>query len=95
MTAVITSIPAHGPSVIAASTPPKRWPDVPPTTGKLIICAAKIKAAITPIKGTCFSPSDLFVREMAMLSTAAVINQQIIDTVRLRKFSGICKGAGE
>jgi hypothetical protein len=80
---------------MAASTPPNRCPDVPPMTGKLIICAAKMKAAITPINGTCFSPSDLFVREMATLSTEAVISQQTNETARLRKFSGMCKGTGE
>ena len=36
-----------------------KCPEVPPATGKLIICAAKINAAVIPITGTCFSPSVL------------------------------------
>ena len=89
MTAVITSMPAQGPSTIAASAPPSKWPDVPPATGKLIIWAAKMKAAMMPIKGTCLSPSDLFVRETAMLSTTAVAAQHRSETTRLRNPSGI------
>jgi hypothetical protein len=54
-----------------------------------------MNAAMTPIKGTCLSPSDLFVREMAMPRVMIVIAQQISETVRLRKLSGICMGTGE
>src|SRR5215208_1386063 len=95
MTAVITSIPAQGPRVIAARAPPSKWPEVPPATGKLIIWAAKIKAAITPINGTCLSPRDLFEREIATLRIRAVITQQMIETVKLKNPSGMCIGSGE
>ena len=89
MTAVITKTAAQGPSTMAASAPPKKWPDVPPATGKLSICAAKMKAAITPISGTCFSPSDLFVLEMAIPTVTAVIAQKSREITRLRNPSGI------
>jgi hypothetical protein len=62
---------------------------VPPATGKLIICAAKMNAAIMPISGTCFSPSDSFVREIAMLKVRTVITQQMIEITRLRNPSGM------
>ena len=44
-TTVITSVPTHGPTRIAASAPPSRCPDVPAATGKLIICAAKMNTS--------------------------------------------------
>jgi hypothetical protein len=62
---------------------------VPPGIGKLIICAAKINAAITPISGTCFSPRDLFVREMAIFKMNTVITQHTIETVKDKNPSGI------
>jgi hypothetical protein len=68
---------------------------VPPATGKLIICAAKMNAAMMPINGTCFSPSILFVLLMATASTPAVITQHTSATTRLRNPSGICMGTGE
>ena len=60
-TATMTSVPAHGPSRTAASTPPSRWPDVPPTTWKLNIWAAKMKAAVTPMRGIARSSKVSFV----------------------------------
>ena len=50
-----TIAPTYGPKVTEANAPPKKCPEVPPRTGKFNICAAKIKAAITPIKGTSLS----------------------------------------
>jgi hypothetical protein len=47
-TTVITRIAVHGPTRQAARTPPRRCPDVPAPTGKLIICAAKTNAAVSP-----------------------------------------------
>ena len=70
-TAVITRIAAHGPRMIAASAPPIRCPDVPPATGKLIICAANMNAAITPIIGTMRSLRFLFVCLIAMPMNSA------------------------
>jgi hypothetical protein len=48
-----------------------------------------MNAAIIPISGTCFSPSDLFVREIAMLRMTAVITQQMSETIKLRNPSGM------
>ena len=48
----MTTTAALGPSKIAQSTPPSRWPDVPAATGKLSICAAKTNAPASPSKGT-------------------------------------------
>ncbi|EKD51414.1 MAG: hypothetical protein ACD_62C00259G0001 [uncultured bacterium] len=42
---------ALGPNRILAKTAPIRCPDVPPATGKLSICAAKINAAVSPMSG--------------------------------------------
>jgi hypothetical protein len=55
----------------------------------LIICAAKMNAAMTPINGTCFSPSDLLVLEMATLKTIALIAQHTAETIKLKKPSGM------
>ena len=43
MTVVIVSNPAMGPNMTARSVPPIKCPEVPPRTGNLSICAAKIK----------------------------------------------------
>ena len=48
-TVVITMAAANGPRRIAASAPPAKCPDVPPATGKLSICNAKMSAAVTAI----------------------------------------------
>ena len=48
----------------------------------------KLNAAITPMSGTCFSPSALFVREIATLMVSAVIAQHTIETVRVKNPSG-------
>jgi hypothetical protein len=51
---------AQGPKRTDEKTAPKKWPLVPPATGKLSIWAAKMKAAVTPISGTSFSPKERF-----------------------------------
>jgi hypothetical protein len=51
---------AQGPRRTDEKTAPRKWPLVPPATGKLSIWAAKIKAAVTPIRGTSFSPKVWF-----------------------------------
>jgi hypothetical protein len=51
---------AHGPKRTDEKIAPRKWPLVPPATGKFSIWAAKIKAAVTPINGTSFSPKDRF-----------------------------------
>ncbi len=48
---------SHDPSRTAASAAPRKWPLVPPATGKFSICAAKMNAAVTPSRGTLFSSS--------------------------------------
>ena len=73
MTQAMTRVPAHGPSRTAARTPPSRWPDVPPTTWKLNIWAAKMNAAVTPSSGTARSSSVRFVRRTAIARTTTVI----------------------
>jgi hypothetical protein len=57
----MTRVPAHG-----RAAPPQglaeRCPDVPPTTWKLNIWAAKMNAAVTPIRGMARSSNVSFVR---------------------------------
>ena len=72
ITQAITSVAAHGPSRTAASTPPSRWPDVPPTTWKLNIWAAKMNAAVTPISGIARSSSVSLVLRTETASTTIV-----------------------
>ena len=57
-----TSPASHGPSRIAASAAPRKWPLVPPATGKLSICAANTNAAVTPSSGTRRSSSSRLAR---------------------------------
>ncbi len=64
-TMVMTNTAAHGPSKISARAAPSRWPDVPPATGKLSICPAKIAAATTPINGTLRSSMSRLTRMKA------------------------------
>ena len=45
----MTTAPAQGPSITAASTPPSRCPETPGPTGKFTIWAAKMNAAIMPM----------------------------------------------
>ena len=60
----MTTHASHGPSRIAASAAPSRWPLVPPATGKFSIWTAKMNAAVTPSSGTRLSSSE----ELALLS---------------------------
>jgi hypothetical protein len=48
-----------------------------------------MNAAITPMSGTCFSPSDLLVREMATFRVSTVISQHTIETEIDKNPSGI------
>ncbi len=56
-TTAIQMAPAHGPTRIAASAPPRRCPLVPAATGKFSICTAKMNAATRPAIGAAFSSS--------------------------------------
>ena len=51
-TAVSAITAAPGPSNAAARTDPTKCPLVPPATGKLSICPAKMNAAANPSSGT-------------------------------------------
>jgi hypothetical protein len=63
--------------------------------GKFNIWAAKMKAAITPMRGICFSPKLLLVFETANPTITRVITQNINETTRVKNPSGICKLGGE
>ena len=56
-------LPTHGPTSTAARQPPSRCPLVPPATGKLSICRAKMKAAVG------FTPEQLADNANELLST--------------------------
>ena len=90
ITAVITRTAGQGPSKITAREAPNKCPEVPPATVKLSICAAKMAAARTPIKGTVRSPSCLLVFLKAILITIAEMAQKMIETRTDKKPSGIC-----
>ena len=54
-TPIIVKNAAYGPSSAVSSMPPQRWPlDPVPGMVKLIICAAKTNAPMTPITGIFF-----------------------------------------
>ena len=57
-TTAITMQASHGPSRIVARAAPRKWPLVPPATGKFSIWAAKTNAAVTPSSGTFSSSSE-------------------------------------
>ena len=58
-TVVMMTTAGHGPSRIAAAAPPAKCPDVPPATGKLSICSAKMSAASTAMSTSLPSDSRL------------------------------------
>jgi hypothetical protein len=93
MMAVITSATGAAPSVQASKAPPTRCPLVPTPTGKLIICAAKTKAPITPRSGMRASvdsrPARRTISPTAGMLTASSAAQTGVD----RKLSGICMSA--
>ena len=60
-TPIIVRNPACGPSRAESSIPPQRCPEDPvPGMVKLIICAAKTNAPITPMTGIFFGSSSCF-----------------------------------
>ena len=61
----------YGPTRIAASAAPSRWPLVPAATGKLIIWTAKTKAATRPASGAVRSSSSLRAPRTLMATAAA------------------------
>ena len=60
---------------------------MPPATWKLNICAAKMNAAVTPIRGTARSSRCRLVRRTAIAMTTAVTTQKVMDTGALRNRS--------
>jgi hypothetical protein len=54
-----------------------------------------MNAAMIPINGICLSPSALFVFEIARPMMEAEVIQQITETTKLRKPSGMCMRTGE
>ena len=93
MTTAMTRQASHGPSSTAARAAPRKWPLVPPATGKLSICAAKMNAAVTPSSGMRRSSSRPFVLRTATASTATVGTQHAAATPVLRNPSGMCMSA--
>src|SRR5580704_3350203 len=89
-TEVIAMTAADGPRSTAASAPPTRWPEVPPATGKLIICAEKTKAAVTPIRGTARDPKRARVLVAAAPTPATPSAAHETATGVERKPSGTC-----
>jgi hypothetical protein len=84
------SIDAHGPSKMEIRAPPIKCPLVPPPTGKLNICAANTKAAITPNNGICLSEIVLFAFLVAITIKAAEIQPIPIHILVSRNPSGMC-----
>ena len=67
---------------------------MPPTTWKLNIWAAKMKAAMTPMSGIARSSSVWFVRWTAKARTTAVMAHMTAATREHRNPSGACMVTG-
>ncbi|CAM5374471.1 hypothetical protein STENM327S_04828 [Streptomyces tendae] len=68
------STPVQGPTRIAASAPPSRWPLVLAATGKFSICTAKMNAATSPASGAVRSSSSRRApRRLTAMAPAAII----------------------
>src|SRR6185369_9545159 len=80
----------HGPSRIAARPAPRKWPLVPPATGKLSIWAANTNAAVTPSSGTRRSSRSRLARRRPYATAPAAGTAQAAATSGLRKPSGMC-----
>src|SRR6478735_5115468 len=83
-------IAVHGPTRTAASAPPIRWPLVPTPTGKVIICAAKMKAATSPTMGAVLSSSSLRALTSAVPTQTAATAPVATEVGASRKPSGTC-----
>src|ERR1017187_923929 len=88
--ALITTHAAAGPSVQASSAPPTRCPLAPMPTGKLIICAAKTNAPITPNRGTLASSNPRCARRTTQPTAGAAAESSVAHTGVERNPSGIC-----
>ena len=92
LTVAIVSEPARGPRIMASRLPPIRWPEVPPRTGKFSICAAKTKAARTPMTGTMRPDRSTFARLAIYRIPAPEIRSSETATRFVKKPSGMCIG---
>ena len=70
-TIAMHSDPTHGPTRIATSAPPSRWPLAPGRIGKLIIWTAKTKAVTSPAIGAVRSSRSARARLAAIASPIA------------------------
>src|SRR5262245_26853502 len=89
-TAVITSTAPLGPRSTLASTPPTRWPEVPPAIGKFTIWAAKTKAAVTPSRGTFRGGSCVRAWRTAVATPTAARLVVTTSVLASRNPSGMC-----
>src|SRR3954452_12420346 len=80
----------HGPSMIAASAAPRKWPLVPPATGKLSIWAAKMNAAVTPSSGTRRSSRSVLAFLSPTPTATAAGTAHASATSVVRNPSGMC-----
>ena len=84
------SAPVYGPTRIAASAPPSRWPLTPGRIGKLTIWTAKMNAATRPASGTVRSSSSVRAFQTQMLSAIMAITPNITDVCALTMPSLMC-----
>ena len=89
-TSVMIQNPTDGPNNRQASIAPRKWPLVPPPIGKLIICAAKMKAADIPARGTNRSANRRLACTIVAAPTAADTPYVAAATGRERNPSGMC-----
>ncbi len=90
-TEAMTRKAACGPSRIASSKPPPRWPlDPVPGMAKLIICAANRKAPSTPINGTRRSSASWLSRREQYATVTAVAAHIVPPTAGDRSASAMC-----
>ena len=81
---------SQGPSRTVASAAPRKWPLVPPATGKLSICAAKTNAPVTPSSGTTRSSSRAPARRRPTPTAPAATTAVAAATSGDRNPSGMC-----
>lgn len=82
--------PLAGPRSTAANTPPRKYPEVPPAMGKFNIWAAKMNAAVTPMRGMVCSSPSLAERLAAIPMAAADTAPNEIQVFASREPSGMC-----
>src|SRR5918998_776993 len=79
--------------MIPAIAPPSKWALVPPATGIVTICAAKMKAAVKPTTGMLLSSSSDCARRSAYPTTAAATIHVTIAVTGPTRPSGTCMSA--